>query len=154
MIDFDYLYKGLCGLANAHRAGTMAGHLGAAVVAGYFFGEDQGDLPAEVYRGIEGELNRIIAGEEAIWFNAKKAGIRPSELFQPPTSSETEPQSIRSIATALNNSVAELRQSGHNVIFAAIALRGLHDHEEYQTPEMILGIRKLRFRRATTRAGK
>ncbi len=27
MIDFDYLYKGICGLANAHRAGTMAGHL-------------------------------------------------------------------------------------------------------------------------------
>jgi hypothetical protein len=36
MIDFDYLYKGICGLANAHQAGTMAGHLGAAVAAGYF----------------------------------------------------------------------------------------------------------------------
>ena len=59
MIDFDYLYKGICGLANAHKAGTMAGHLGAAVVAGYFFGEDQSDLPKEIYQGIEGEFELI-----------------------------------------------------------------------------------------------
>lgn len=38
MIDFKYLYEGVCGPARAHRAGTMAGRLGAAVVAGYFFG--------------------------------------------------------------------------------------------------------------------
>ncbi|HRX78062.1 MAG TPA: hypothetical protein P5307_03325, partial [Pirellulaceae bacterium] len=70
MIEFDYLYKGICGLANAYKAGSMAGHLGAAVAAGYFFGEDQGDLPDEIYRGIEGELRRVIDGEEAFWFNA------------------------------------------------------------------------------------
>ncbi len=77
MIDFEYLSKGVRGLANAHKAGTMAGHLGAAVTAGYFFGEDQSDLPDDVYQGIKGELERIIAGEEAIWFNARQAGITP-----------------------------------------------------------------------------
>lgn len=41
MIEFEYLCKGICGLANAHKADTMAGHLGAAVVAGYLFGEVQ-----------------------------------------------------------------------------------------------------------------
>jgi hypothetical protein len=60
MIDFAYLYQGICGLAHAHRAGTMAGHLGAAVTAGYFVGEDQGELPDAVFRGIEGELDRVI----------------------------------------------------------------------------------------------
>lgn len=45
MINFQYLYRGLCGLARAHRANPLAGHLGAAVVAGYFFGEDQPDSP-------------------------------------------------------------------------------------------------------------
>lgn len=28
MIDFQYLHTGVYGLANAHKAGTMAGHLG------------------------------------------------------------------------------------------------------------------------------
>jgi hypothetical protein len=63
MIDFDYLYKGICGLANAHKAGTEAGHLGGAGAAGYFFGEDQSDLADEIHKGVEGELVRVIAGE-------------------------------------------------------------------------------------------
>ena len=83
MVNFEYLYKGLCGLARAHRANTMAGHLGAAVIAGYFFGEDHPDLDRKVYAGIEGELDRVLRGEESIWFNAKKAGITIPQLFEP-----------------------------------------------------------------------
>ena len=60
MIDFKYLYQGACGLANAHKAGTMAGHLGAAVAAGYFFGEDQADLPKKVYQGVESFLSLLV----------------------------------------------------------------------------------------------
>ena len=83
MIDFKYLHTGLCGLARAHRASTMAGHLGAAVVAGYFFGEDQPRLPDTVYSAIEKELNRIIQGEESLWYDPNKAGITIPELFEP-----------------------------------------------------------------------
>lgn len=143
MIDFDYLYKGLCGLANAHKAATMAGHLGAAVVAGYFFGEDQTDLPEDVYKGVEGELERIIRGEEAIWFNVEKVGLTPTDLFKPLPKDKSNPESIRSIATALQKNVEETRQSGHNTIFASIALRALHEHGDYATPEVVDGIRKL-----------
>ena len=74
MIDFIYLQKGVYGLANAHRANAMAGHLGAALAAGYLLGEDQHDLDAAVYDGIRGELDRILRGDEAIWFNAQTAG--------------------------------------------------------------------------------
>jgi len=42
MIGLEYLRKGVCGLARAQRASGMAGHLGAAVTAGYFFCEDHG----------------------------------------------------------------------------------------------------------------
>lgn len=143
MVKFKYLHKGLCGLANAHRASTLAGHLGAAVVAGYFFGEDQSDLDAAVYRGIEGELDRIIRGEEAIWFNAKKAGISVGELFEPLPKERPQEELILTIAEALSQNVDQTRQSGHNVIFAAIAVRGLHDHPQYATPTAITGIRKL-----------
>lgn len=143
MIDFDYLYKGICGLANAHKAGTMAGHLGAAVVAGYFFGEDQSDLPDGVFNGIQGELERVIAGEESIWFNAEKAGISPTELFRPFPREEGDEATIKTIAAALQKNVGQTRQSGHNVIFASTAIRALHDHPDYATPQIVAGIRKL-----------
>jgi len=143
MIEFEYLYKGICGLAHAHQAGTMAGHLGAAVAAGYFFGEDQSSLPDEVYRGVEGELDRIIAGEEGIWFNAKKAGVTPTELFDPFPKEEPDKAGVDTIVEALRKDVGNLRQSGHNVIFASIAVRGLHEHSEYATPQIVAGIRKL-----------
>ncbi len=143
MVKFDYLYKGLCGLARAHRASSMAGHLGAAVTAGYFFGEDQTELDDVVYRGIEQELERIIRGEEAFWFNAKKAGIIVAELFEPLPEERPQGDLIPTIAEALSRNVDQTRQSGHNVIFAAIALRGLHDHPQYATPKTVTGIRKL-----------
>jgi len=143
MVKFDYLYKGLCGLANAHRAGTLAGHLGAAVTAGYFFGEDQSDLDEAVYSGIEKELERIIRGEEAIWYNAQKVGITVAGLFKPLPKERPQEDLIPTIAEALSQNVDQTRQSGHNVIFAAIALRGLHDHPQYATPTAVAGIRKL-----------
>jgi hypothetical protein len=154
MIDFAYLQTGVYGLANAHKAGTMAGHLGAAVVAGYFLGEDQGDFPDEVFRGIEGEIKRVIAGEEAIWWNAKQAGLTPADLFEPLPKEESQPDAIRTIAEALQKNVGETRQSGHNVIFAAIALRALHDHADFATPQTIDGICKLTEGFNTAHAGR
>ncbi|MDF1745808.1 MAG: hypothetical protein P1V19_19065 [Gimesia sp.] len=143
MIEFDYLYKGVCGLAHSHQAGNMAGHLGAAVAAGYFFSEDQSDLPEEVFAGITGELKRIIAGEEGFWFNAKKAGITPTGLFKSFPTEPSNSAAIDSIVTALQKNVGETRQSGHNIIFASIAVRALHDHNEYATPQIITGIRNM-----------
>ena len=143
MINFQYLYQGLCGLANASKTSGLAGHLGAAVAAGYFIGEDQPDLPGPVGKGIEGELDRIIAGEEAIWYNVKKTGIKPNELFKKLPAEKPTPQATKSIAQALEKNIQRTRQSGHNVIFAAIALRALHDHPDYATPTMIRGITKL-----------
>ena len=143
MIEFQYLQTGVYGLSNAYRAGTMAGHLGAAVAAGYFFGEDQSELPDEIFRGIEGELERVIAGEESFWWNAKQAGVTPAELFQPLAKEEPKPDAIDSIADALQKNVAKTRQSGHNIIFASIAIRALKDHAEFTTPQVVAGICKL-----------
>ncbi len=143
MIAFSYLYKGLCGMAHAHRANAMAGHLGAALVAGYFFGEDHGDLDPVVNRAIENELDRVLRGEESIWYNASKAGITISELFARLPEEPPREEDISAIASALSANIGKTRQSGHNVIFASLALRALGDHPEYATPAMIDGIRKL-----------
>ncbi len=143
MVDFDYLHQGLRGLARAHQASALAGHLGAAVVAGYFFGEDRHDLDRQVHVGIERELERITGGEETVWFDPNKAGITVPQLFRPFPEQEPHEESIATIAKALSGNIEKTRQSGHNVIFAAIALRALHDHPVYATPPVVDGIRKL-----------
>ena len=143
MVDFEYLQKGIAGLANAHPLGTMSGHLGAAVTAGYFIGEDHGDLSVTISRGIESELDRVLKGEEAIWFDVKKTGTKPSQLFATGPKQAAVPDRIQNIAAALAENVATLKQSGHNVIFASIAIRALRSHEQYATPWAIDGICKL-----------
>ncbi|MFV0445593.1 MAG: hypothetical protein ACK5Q5_18585 [Planctomycetaceae bacterium] len=154
MVGFNYLSAGMAALARAHRAGTMAGHLGAAVVAGYFFGEDQSELPEPVYRGIERELDRIRQGEEKIWFNARQAGVTPAELFEPLPIEDSTPQRAGEVVAALAANCAQTRQSGHNVIFAAIGLRALQDHPAFATPIVIDGLIRMTQGFNTTHAGR
>lgn len=143
MIKFGYLYQGLCGMARAHRANTMVGHLGAAVVAGYFYGEEVTDLDPRVYAAIENELDRIMRGEEAIWYNQEKAGIPIPDLFPPLPEQAAGEKQENVIARALSRNIEKTRQSGHNVIFASLAIRALHDHPEYGTADLVAGIEKL-----------
>jgi hypothetical protein len=143
MVDFSYLYKGLCGLARAHQANTMAGHLGATLAAGYFFGEEHQNVDERVHAAIEKELDRVVAGEEAFWFDPKKAGVTIAELFEGFPDERPQTELISTIAQALADNIDKTRESGHNVIFASIALRALHDHSMYATPSIIGGIRKL-----------
>lgn len=84
MIAFDYLRKGLNALARAHRMGSMAGHLGASLIPGYFVGEQRPDLDPEVDRGIEGDLGRVMRGESVFGRKmSKNAPLSDPELFEP-----------------------------------------------------------------------
>jgi hypothetical protein len=143
MIDFKYLYQGLCGMARAHQASNMAGHLGAAVAAGYFIGEELPDLDDQVYAGVERDLDRIMAGDESIWFDADKAGISIAELFQQIPVEDQPRTETTPITDALAGNIDGLREAGHNVIFSSIAIRALHDHPQYATAGMVGGIEKL-----------
>jgi len=100
-------------------------------------------IEPERWRGIEGELDRVIAGEEAIWFNAQKAGLTPTDLFAPFPEETSKPDSIAAITAALEKNIGSLKQSGHNVIFAAIGVRALTDHSESATPQISAGITRL-----------
>ena len=144
MIDFDYLSKGLNALARAHHMSSMAGHLGAAVVAGYFIGEQRPDLDPEVYRGIEGDLDRVMRGQSVFGMKmTKNAKIADSELFAAFPKEKPNESLIDGIAEALDTSIGKPRESGHNVIFASIAIRALKEHPEFATPSIVDGIRKL-----------
>jgi hypothetical protein len=150
MIDSRYLYQGLCGLARAHLASPMAGHLGAALLAGRFFAEEHPDLDAGVYAGIARDLDRIVAGEESLWFDPEAAGITVPEMFAPFPLGSPAREPVGSIATALSANIDRTRQSGHNAIFASLAIRALELHPEHATAEIVDGIRHLieRFDRA------
>jgi len=144
MIEFDYLSKGLNAMARAHQMSSMAGHLGAAVVAGYFVGEQRPDLDPEVCRGIEGDLDRIMGGQSVFGMKmSKNAKISDSELFAPFPKQKPDESLIDGIAEGLETSIDKPRQSGHNVIFASIAIRALKEHPEFATPSITDGIRKL-----------
>ncbi len=121
----------------------MAGHLGAAVVAGYFLGEDHPDLDDHVFAAVEKNLDRIIGGEESLWFNPKKVGLTVGDLFAPFPDEQPQKEGISSIAKALSANIGKTRQSGHNVIFAALAIRALHGHPDFATPAIVDGVRKL-----------
>lgn len=144
MINFDYLSKGLNAMARAHQMGSMAGHLGAAVVAGYLVGEQRPDLDPEVCRGIEGDLDRIMRGDSVFGARmSKKAKIADPELFEPFSREKSDESLVDGIAEALAKNIAEPRESGHNVIFASIAIRALKEHPDFATPSITDGIRKL-----------
>jgi hypothetical protein len=142
VIDTAYLYRGLCGLAHAYRANSMTGHLGAAIIAGYFLGEELSPMDERVEAGITGELDRILNGEE-MWFDPQEAGITLHELFAPIPSESPQEARIPAIAEALSGNIDTARESGHNAIFAAIAIRALHDHSQFATPTIVEGIRRL-----------
>lgn len=143
MIEFEYLKRGLYGMANAPKAGSMAGHLGAAIVTGYFIGEDHSGLPKGVFDGIRRDLNRITGGEESMWFDPKKAGITATELFSPLPDGPPHPARVQDLAKALAKNIGQPRQSGHNVIFGAIAIRALKGHRALATPKILSGIERL-----------
>lgn len=144
MLDFEYVSKGLNAMARAHHMSSMAGHLGAAVVAGYFVGEQRPDLDPEVCEGIRGDLERVMNGRSVFGKRmSKHAKLEDSELFAPFPKEKPDESSIDGIAETLEASIEKPRESGHNVIFASIAIRALKEHPEFATPSVVDGIRKL-----------
>ncbi len=142
MLPADYLYRGLCALARAPEAGTMAGHLGAASIAGYYLVREWLNQKPLV-EAIRRELDRLEAGEETIWFNPRRVGFGVRELYAPFPSSPPVGNATARLTRALWTSVDALRQSGHNVIFGSLALRALGDYPEFAREPIVAGIERL-----------
>lgn len=142
MVDFDYLPKGLWALARAHQVSVMSGHLGAAVIAGYFISEQHPDLDEQVCKGIEGELERIIRGE-SVFSPKKTAALNTAAMFERFPHEQPQENLIDGLAEALAGNIDRARESGHNVIFTANAVRALKSHPDLATPSIVDGVRKL-----------
>lgn len=148
----DYLKRGLLALSRAHRANTMSGHFGAALVATELLLIDHPELPSGVVDALHGELDRLMSGEES-WFNPDSAEVTVPGMFED-APVEGEPVPVAGLAAVLGESMDQLRQSGHNVIFGALTLRGLHQRPELATAELVDGIQQLFQMFCTTGPGR
>tara|TARA_R110002096_G_scaffold203718_15_gene389101 strand:- start:4532 stop:6211 length:1680 start_codon:yes stop_codon:yes gene_type:complete len=93
---------------------------------------------------LEGDLERVMRGESVFGRKmARKATITDPELFADFPRETPNENLIDGIAEALEKNIGKPRQSGHNVIFASIAIRALKEHPELATPSVVVGIRKL-----------
>ena len=143
-LDAGYLEKGLNALARAHHMSSMAGHLGASLIAGYYIGEQRPNLDPQVYEGIKGDLQRVIGGDSVFGKEMSRGSkLSDADLFEPFPKQRADETLIDGIAEGLEKSIDKPRQSGHNVIFASLAIRALKEHPEYATPAVVDGIVKL-----------
>lgn len=144
MIAYHYLERGIVGLGRANLAGSMSGHLGSSLLAGYFLGEMKPDLDPAVSFAIERDLERILSGEEAVWFDPAKTGVTVDGLFAvEEDTSQAGKGAAEQLAAALEPNLGRLRQSGHNVIFASLAMRALVGHPDLATVSRVDGATKL-----------
>ncbi len=144
VLDDSYLLKGLNALARAHQMSAMAGHLGASLVAGYFINRQRPNLDPEVIEGIQSDLDRVVAGESVFGSKmTKDSGLTDSELFEDFPKQKPNESLIDGIAEALEKNINTPRESGHNVIFASIAIQALKEYPDFATPSIVDGIRKL-----------
>jgi hypothetical protein len=143
-LDDSYLEKGLNALARAHNMSSMAGHLGASLIAGYFIGNQRPDLDPEVFNGIKDDLRRVVGGESVFGKKmSKRSKLTDAELFEAFPKQIPDESLIDGIAESLEKGIDQPRQSGHNVIFASLAIRALKEHPEFATPAVVEGIVKL-----------
>lgn len=155
-IDVSYVEKGLNALARAHHMGSMAGHLGASLIAGYFIGVQRPNLDRKVYEGIVDDLKRVVRGKSVFGKKmSKRSKLADSELFETFPKQKPDETLIDGIADGLEKSIDRPRQSGHNVIFGSLAIRALREHPEFATPAVVDGILKLMalFRNETPGSG-
>jgi hypothetical protein len=123
----EYLARGLTALGDAHRRGWLAGHHGAAVLAACYFCRDQrvDELTA---RSIKAQVDGFIA--------------QTPEQFPEPAPARVRAEPLR-IVEQLDLHAHELRAGGHDTIYAALALRALHDVPELATPAVVEGVVQL-----------
>ena len=134
-----YLKQGLAALSRAHHINAMAGHMGAALLAGHLLMSEEPDLPPPVNDGIDRELARVVAGASVFGPKAD-AVITNAELFAPyPAPELAPPGAVGGIAGALAANIDRLRASGHNVIFAALALRALVRYPDAALRDVVAG---------------
>lgn len=128
MLDSSYLEKGITGLARALDHSWNQGHMGCAVIAAYYLCRDVG-VEADAEGEIRAEADKMIAAY--------------SHLFVPLDTDSRSSGDLEQIPRVLEGSISWLCPGGHNVIYAALALKALRDVPRMITSEVVTGIARL-----------
>ena len=129
MLGDRYLASGLAALARVRDRHWNAGHYGAAVLAAYFFAEEQ-RLDAAATAALAEQLDRLIARHPEL-FAARAPGHAPDW------------GKVAALVEALKRTIGELHAIGHNVIFATLALKAVARRPELATPDNVAGLVEL-----------
>ena len=123
-----YLLHGLDALSRAHELNYfLDGHKGAAVVSAVYLCREEAVE--------DGVAAAIAARIDAEWVG--------TELCAPFPDERADPALPGRVVSALAAGAGELRQVGHNVIFASLALKAFRDLPEAVTPSRVDGICRL-----------
>ncbi len=136
------LLKGLTGLSQAIHWNRMSGHPPAAVIAAYFFCQEN-ELEPGVQREVQWLVDRLVSGSASIWHEIDGQPVTNEALFNHQITGYPDEKLIPMVANALEASLDACRDSGHNTIFASLALKALHAAPEYALPPLIDGILRL-----------
>ena len=136
------LLQGLTGLSQAIHWNRMSGHPPAAVIAAAFFCQEN-ELSPDVQNEIQRIVDRLVSGSDSIWYKQNGQPVTNEALFTFRATGTPDEKQIARIAHALEGSIADCRDSGHNTIFASLALKALHTAPEIALPSIIDGIVKL-----------
>ncbi len=128
-IPVRYLEAGLAALANTWRGYWGNGHYGAAAISAYFFARDLA-LDERTCKAMQAELDAF-----------REAGKSLFEFETP--KEEATPERVAEIVRSLEKGIDQSRAAGHDVIFAALALKAFHHAPALAKPQWIDGIVKL-----------
>ncbi len=124
------LLLGLDGLSRAGDDGFDAfadGHGAAAVLAAAFFGREH-DLDAATRQAMRELLD---------------TRVLTSPLYAPRAEERADEALVAGLVTELDRGADSLRFSGHNLVFAAAALKALRALPEAATPARVDGLRRM-----------
>jgi len=110
MLDDSYLSAGIGALGKAIDHSWAQGHFGCACIATYLLCAEP-ELPPQTRRALGVELDKMMASR--------------GHLFGPPEPLPAVSDAAQRIAAALQPSIAKLCHGGHNVIYAALALKAI-----------------------------
>ena len=128
MLDETYLLAGLDALSRAHSSDYFVdGHRGAAIISAVYLCREE-----RVEDGVAAAIAGLIDRQ---WAQTPLCAPFPAE--------PADPALLGRIVAALDVGVGQLRQAGHNVIFASLALKALRNVPEAVTPSRVEGICRL-----------
>ena len=127
--DQDLLSLGLTALANSGNEDWLSGHWGASAISAHYILNDSIAQKHAISSAVRRCIENLVA--------------RKASFFRPLPKEQPNPRLLHWVADALDHNVDDLKRTGHNIIYASLAIKALTDRPEMCTHAVVSGICKL-----------